>query len=68
MSGDRTTTANDIDDLIDCINSLACETWETDINRSEATNSQDLLRLIDLLNGADGFEVWLSRTVPSGCP
>ena len=37
----------------------------TDINHSGATNSQDLSRLIDLLNGAGTFIVWIAKSLPS---
>jgi len=62
---------DDIRTLIDCLNGVVdppCEIWRTDINRSGASNAQDILTLIDLLNGAGEFDVWLSQSVPSGCP
>ena len=65
--GNRIVEVADLEHLINCINGLPCALWETDINRSDAKNSQDLLRLIDLLNGADDFEVWLGQTVPAAC-
>ena len=46
--------AADMDYLIDCVNGDAdppCEMWQTDINRSGEGNAQDILRMIDLLNG-----------------
>ncbi len=36
-----------------------------DIDRSGETSGQDILRLIDLLNGASEFEVWITRSLPA---
>ena len=38
--------------------------WSTDIDRSGLATPADLLRVIDLLNGADPSGPWLDRTVP----
>ena len=60
----------DIDALIDCLNSAApapCATWRTDLNRSGIPNAQDILRSVDLLNGASAFDIWLGQTLPD-CP
>ena len=47
-----------------------CTIERTDIDRSGAVNLWDQLELIDLLNGAGEFEVWLGTTLPAadGCP
>ncbi len=37
-----------------------------DIDRSGVLSSSDLIRLIDLMNGAGPFDPWLGRTVSSG--
>ena len=69
-NSDRLVTAGDINHLINCINlvtPVACDEWQTDINRSGVTNGQDILRLIDLLNGADTYDVWITQTVPVDC-
>jgi hypothetical protein len=75
VNGNRLVEVADIDQLINCLNGLACEEWQTDINRSGETNAQDLLRLIDVLNGAHEYEFdppggegWLGKSAPSGCP
>jgi len=41
--------------------------YATDINRTGATNGQDILRLIDVLNGSGDFTPWLAQTLPP-CP
>lgn len=59
--------ANDIDALISSINSGrgSSPDYATDIDRSGETNGQDILRLIDLLNGAGEFNVWTTQTLPA---
>ena len=64
-NGDRTSSAADIDALIDGIETTPDCT--SDINHSGAANGQDILRLIDLLNGAGPFDAWVGRTLPR-CP
>ena len=69
-SGDRLVTTGDISHMINCINlvtPVACDEWQTDINRSGVTGGQDIVRLIDLLNGADSYEVWITQSVPLDC-
>ncbi len=58
----------DLTGLIGCLNAGHCDEWRTDINRSGATSAEDLLRLIDLFNGAQSFAPWEHETVPSTCP
>jgi hypothetical protein len=68
MNGDRVSDAVDIDALIDALNGIALlPEYATDVDRSSITNAHDLLRLIDLLNGADPFDEWLGRRLPR-CP
>lgn len=51
--------ATDINALIGSINGgMPLPDYATDMNRSNATNAQDILRLIDLLNGAGQFQRW----------
>ncbi|MGB0717025.1 MAG: hypothetical protein ACPGXK_14175 [Phycisphaerae bacterium] len=42
----------------------------TDIDRNGAAEPEDLLRLIDLLNGAEDFQAWHNTTLPenTNCP
>jgi len=67
---DGMSTAADINALIDAINLVPgheLPDYATDIDRSGATNAQDILRLIDLLNGAGDFDPWLGQALPT-CP
>ncbi|MCH8150017.1 MAG: hypothetical protein IH987_18900 [Planctomycetes bacterium] len=69
-NGDRLATASDISHLINCINlvtPVACDEWQTDIDHSNLTSGTDILRLIDLLNGAGSYEPWITQTVPTEC-
>jgi hypothetical protein len=38
--------------------------WSLDIDRSRMFGPSDLIRQLDLLNGADGFEIWNGRRLP----
>lgn len=63
-NGDRLSSTEDINYLVDCLNLVnSCEKWQTDINRSGVANGQDLLREIDLLNGAGELGVWITQTL-----
>ena len=67
---DRLSNASDIGALINSINlvpGFILPPYATDMNRSLVTNGQDILRLIDLLNGAGCFDVWIARSLPD-CP
>ena len=69
-NSDRLVTAGDITHQINCINLVTptpCDEWQTDTNRSGVTNGQDILRLIDLLNGAGSYDVWITQGVPTDC-
>ncbi|MGB0717203.1 MAG: hypothetical protein ACPGXK_15095, partial [Phycisphaerae bacterium] len=64
-NGDRTSDGNDIRQLIDWLDGPAPPTPEKyDMNRNGQLEPEDLLRLIDLLNGADAYESWFSRELP----
>ncbi len=67
-SQDRLSAASDINALINSIDLVAgfgLPDYATDINRSGITNGQDVLRLIDLLNGAGAFNVWIAQSLPA---
>ena len=67
---DGLSSAGDINALINAINLVAeleLPIYATDINRSNVTNGQDILRLIDLLNGAGDFNPWIAQGLPD-CP
>ncbi|MCH8242804.1 MAG: hypothetical protein IH897_09365 [Planctomycetes bacterium] len=70
VNQDGLVTAGDIIALIDSINRVPGRLLPrngTDINRSGDANGQDILRLIDLLNGAGEFDPWITRSLPP-CP
>ena len=65
---DGVSSAADINTLINSINLVTLlPIYATDINRSGLTNGQDILRLIDLLNGAGDFNPWIAQSLPP-CP
>ncbi|MGB0716139.1 MAG: hypothetical protein ACPGXK_09690 [Phycisphaerae bacterium] len=41
--------------------------WATDLNRDGETGPEDLLRELDLLNGAAAFDVWFDESINFGC-
>jgi|GEM_PF-3447910 len=53
--------------LIDSLNGVLGRVrskYSTDINRNAVANPQDILRLIDLLNGVDTTRVWAASALP----
>lgn len=67
VDGGGQSTIADIDALINAINVLPGEVppgYAADINRSGTVNAQDMLSLINLLNGAGDHATWISRTLP----
>lgn len=66
VSGNGMSTVDDVSLLIDHLNGVAdpaLQLWQCDMNRSEACTAADLLRAIDLLNGADQYEPgWMDAT------
>lgn len=73
VNADGTTTVADILAHVDrCLNNLqapAFGAYSCDIDRSGQSGGSDLLRLIDLLNGAGAYAPWRERTVPlAHCP
>ena len=60
----------DILKIIDILNNVMTPPWGTascDTDRSGICGPADILRVIDLLNGADVYDPWLGRTLPV-CP
>ncbi len=54
-------------ELIDVLNDVIDPTppsYQTDTDRSDVTNPSDVLRVIDLLNGAGAYDVYLGATLP----
>jgi len=66
---DGVSAATDINKLIDSINLVALlPIYAADINRSDnVVTGADILRLIDLLNGAGDFNPWIAQSLPP-CP
>ncbi len=72
IDGNGTSNAEDVSLLIEHINGTLdppLATWQCDLDRSGNCTAADLLRAIDLLNGGDGYDEWLGRSIfPVGCP
>lgn len=73
VNGDSATSALDLHALIDALNG----TWiapfglaSLDIDRSGEAGPSDVLRLLEILNGTNGYEHWLGTSLPEplGCP
>ncbi|MCH8148556.1 MAG: hypothetical protein IH987_11265, partial [Planctomycetes bacterium] len=63
---DGLSSAGDINNLINSINlvpGLILPEYATDIDRSGQTLGTDILRLIDLLNGAGAFDSWITQSI-----
>ena len=61
----------DITAVIDCVTNGTCELWQCDIDRSGSCAPSDILREIDVRNGADQFDMWDGTPLPSAagiCP
>jgi hypothetical protein len=77
VNGDSAAGTIDILAIINCLNNVSPEVncpWGTpfsrDVDQNNAFGPSDLLRVIDLLNGADFFDPFLSTALPNGagCP
>ncbi|MGD2110843.1 MAG: hypothetical protein PVI86_15805 [Phycisphaerae bacterium] len=78
VNGDGEANPTDIETLIECCLNRQCEpplspteaVYRCDINRSGAITPADLLREIDILNGADPYAPWLNTPLPGPavCP
>ncbi len=59
------TDLTDLEALVDAVNGLAkFDKYSHDMDHSEMLTPRDLLRWIDLANGADQFEPWLGTPLP----
>ncbi len=70
VNASRASTAADITALINSLNNVpgfVRPLFATDANRSGGANASDILRVIDLLNGAGVYSQWLNATLPA-CP
>ena len=59
-----------IDNITATLNGMPTPLWVTDIDASGTVSLSDLLVEIDLLNGANLFDVWMNTPLPdpTGCP
>jgi len=66
VNGDAMSDVGDIGALVDSLNGVgpALPEWSTDLDRSGQTTPNDILTLIDLLNGADAFIMWNGASLP----
>ncbi len=71
-NADGTTDTRDVTAHADCCLRGTCAphgAYSCDINRSGQGTVEDLLRVLDLFNGAHEYEPWYNRTLPKGgCP
>lgn len=75
VNGDSISSAVDILVLLESLGNVAAAPpwgrYSTDIDHSGQTTAADMLRLLDLLNGADAFQAWLDAPNPmpaAECP
>lgn len=68
-NADGMSDARDISMLVDCCLNQTCSPpfgdYTCDIDQSRQRGARDVIRLIDLLNGAGNFEAWLGRSLGS---
>jgi len=68
VDGSGTAEGADIAYLSACLDGTEqCELWQCDLDQSGLCAPDDILRCIDLLNGAEPFDPWLDRSLPF-CP
>lgn len=66
-NGDGLSSAADVLSLVDAVNEVpdrVLPQYSTDIDRSGDVTGNDVMRLIDLLNGAGSFDIWITRRLP----
>jgi hypothetical protein len=74
VNADSAASAQDIIALIDILNEVddaAFGLYSADVDHSEEARPADILRVIDLLNGADLFaQPWVNTSLPvnDSCP
>ncbi len=63
-----TSEGADVSYLTACLDGTeSCELWQCDLDQSGLCAPEDILRCIDLLNGAEPYGPWLDRSLPF-CP
>jgi hypothetical protein len=72
VNGDPSADSSDVTDLIAALNGVppAYGLFSVDLDHSGALTPADVLRLIDLLNGADSLDAWdgTDRPTNTSCP
>lgn len=72
VNGDSTAAPVDVISIINCLNGLPPKEncpWgihSMDIDQSGVFGPSDILRVIDLLNGADVYDPWINTPLPNG--
>ncbi len=64
-------SADDVMTMLDCLaNPGSCEMYQCDTDRSGGCGAADILRTIDLLNGAGSLGMWMGEVIGNGaaCP
>lgn len=61
---DRTANPADVSGLVACLTNGSCTLEQGDMNRSGAVNPRDLIRIVDLMNGANAYEPNNGATLP----
>lgn len=67
INNDGMVDSADTGDLISHLRQEAVpplDPWQYDIDRSGRCTPADFLRLIDLMNGADQYEIWNGASLP----
>ncbi len=64
LTGDGVSNEADVQHLVDTLATTSPPPADLDVDRSGTVGPQDILRLIDLLNGADAYPVWFGATLP----
>lgn len=67
VSGDGVANAGDVTAMTACLSGGACDPWQCDVDGSGACTPADLLRAIDLLNGAGSYSTWMGTDI-GACP
>ena len=70
VNGDGTSDASDVAALVNHLHAPGTsplEVWQADIDRNGKCGPRDILRTIDLLNGAGCYDPWLDASIPD-CP
>lgn len=66
VNADSTSDEADVNILISRLSSpAALPIWSTDINRDDVFDTEDVVRLVDLLNGAGSYDPYLGVSLPT---